>query len=61
MLTKIKLEPSKGFLGDVETTEQAPYREVDRTPDMQSYGTKSYFNSPVKEEQRKCYPKGIKR
>ena len=62
MLPKIeKPNFSGGFLGEAETTKQAPYREVERTPDMFPDGEKSMFVSPKNEEDRKKYPKGIKR
>lgn len=61
MLAKIKLKPSKGFLGAAKTTNKAPYQEIDRTPDMYPYGKDSYFITPSNKEDRKRYADGIKR
>lgn len=61
MLAKIKLKPSKGFLGAAKTTKKAPYQELDRTPAMYPYGKDSYFVTPSGEEGRNRYADGIKR
>ena len=61
MLKPIKLEKSIGFLGNAETTDKAPYREIARTPDMYPYGKDSLFISPKNKEDRKKYESGIKR
>jgi len=61
MLPKIEVKPSKGFLGAAKSTDKAPYREIDRKPEMYSYGEDSYFITPNSKEERLKCPKGIKR
>lgn len=61
MLPKIEVKPSKGFLGAATKNTRAPYREIDRKPEMYSCGKGSYFVTPDSEEKRAMCPKGIKR
>ena len=61
MLIRKSVKPSKGFLGAAKTTTKAPYRQVERTPDMYAYGKDSSFITPESQEARLNSPKGIKR
>ena len=46
MLQKIKIPPSKGFLGD--TSKLSPMHKVKKTSEMYSYGDKSYLTKAQK-------------
>ena len=61
MLSKIKVKPSKGFLGAAKTTEYAPYRQKRRSAELRSYGTKSFFITPQSTEEIVKCPRGMKR
>lgn len=61
MLPKIVVKPSKGFLGAAKKSTKAPYREIDRKPEMFAYGESSYFITPSSNSERAKCPDGIKR
>ncbi|MEE1502985.1 MAG: hypothetical protein UGF89_01910 [Acutalibacteraceae bacterium] len=61
MLNKNKVKTGIGFLGAAKSFDKAPYRQVDRTPDMFLFGEKSSFITPATEQERAKCPKGIKR
>lgn len=44
MLPKIKIPKSTGgFLGAAKASDRAPYRQIERKPEMYSFGKKSHF------------------
>ena len=43
------------------SSNKAPYREIDRKPEMYSYGERSCFITPKSEEDKAKCPRGIKR
>ena len=61
MLPKLEVKIPKGFLGAAKKSDRAPYREIDRKPEMYSFGKDSLFITPDSEEEKKKCPKGIKR
>lgn len=61
MLTNLEMKPPKGFLGAAKSSTHAPYREVDRRPELCSHGKDSYFITPEKREDIEKCPRGIKR
>lgn len=61
MLSRVKVKSSKGFLGAAKSFNKAPYRQVDRTPDMFLYGENSSFITPKSEKERNKSQRGIKR
>ena len=52
---------NKGFLGAAKRTPKAPYRKVERTPDIFAFGEDSAFITPPSEEARSNSPRGMKR
>lgn len=61
LVRKKKKYKDLGFVGPANPSNKAPYRQVDRTPDMFLYGEKSSFITPATAEERAKCPKGIKR
>ena len=61
MLSKIKLNRGKGFLGAAKETDRAPYRETRRKSECRSFGKESSFITPENPEDIKKCHKGIKR
>lgn len=61
MLPKIAVKPPKGFLGAAKKSTKAPYREINRKPQMFAYGKDSYFITPSNDSERSKCPIGIKR
>ncbi len=61
MLSKIQVKPAKGFLGAAKSSTKAPYRQIEREPQMYSFGDKSHFITPKTKEEIEKLPKGIQR
>ena len=61
MLSKIKVKPSKGFLGAARTSVNAPYRQKQRCAELRSFGKESFFITPQNLEDIEKCPRGMKR